>query len=52
MINVGDMVFWYERESSKKNMGQVISIDGENATIFCDKDKKAYIVPVNRLVRV
>lgn len=52
MINVGDMVFWYDKETSRKNKGQVIAIDGENATVFSNRDKKAYIVPVNRLVKI
>ena len=52
MINVGDMVFWYGKEASMKRTGQVISIDGENASILCNKDKKVYIVPLNRLVKI
>lgn len=52
MINVGDMVSWYEKENMRKKYGQVISIMGDDATVFCDKDKKAYIVPVNRLAKV
>lgn len=52
MINVGDMVFWYEKENMAKKYGQVISIDCNKATVFCDKDNKAYTVPVNKLTRV
>ena len=52
MINVGDMVSWYEKENMRKKYGQVISIAGDDATVYCDQDKKAYIVPVNRLVKV
>lgn len=52
MIKVGDMVCWYEKENMEKKYGQVIYISNNNATIFSDRDKAAYIVPLNKLTRV
>lgn len=52
MIKVGDLVSWYESGNTGRKVGQVISIDGDYATVFCTKDNKAYIVVISKLVKV
>ena len=51
-IKVGDVVMWYETGHTARKQGQVISINGDNASVFCDKDSKTYIVKMSKLKKV
>lgn len=52
MIQVGDLVIWYESGNTGRKTGQVISISGDYATVFCTKDNKAYVVAISKLRKV
>ena len=52
MIQIGDLVAWYESGNTGRKIGQVISINGDYVTVFCTKDNKAYVVAINKLVKV
>ena len=51
-IKVGDIVCWFESGQTAMKKGQVLLIDGDMAQVFCDKDRKTYIVNVNSLKKV
>ena len=51
-IKVGDIVIWYETGQTARKQGQVIAINGDTATVFCDKESRSYFVKVNRLKKV
>lgn len=52
MVNVGDLVCWYESGSTARKNGQVMAIRYDYADVFCPKDNKTYSVLVSKLVKV
>lgn len=52
MIQVGDLVYWYESGSVGRKNGQVMAIRYEYADVFCPKDNKTYSVLISKLTKV
>ena len=51
-IKVGDIVCWFESGQTAMKRGQVLTINGDMAQVFCDKDMKTYNVKVTSLRKV